>query len=514
MPSTAPAPRPVRPSRALRYVIAAVALLAAVATAYYLLAAVDLALALWERLQRLPDWVGYLVIAVLAALAVASVWLILRLLLGGRQRRVPRAEPIDRSTLERRLERMPAAAPLRGELLELDRRRSGGEVHVALFGEVSTGKSSLLRALAPHTEAEVGAAAGTTRTVNQARGELPDGRALQVADVPGSNEAGGAARADLARDEAARAHALVFVADGDLSRAEDGELRALAATRRPLLLALNQSDRYDAAQRRALLDALTTRYRPLGVEVVAVSAGGSEEVEREWPDGRRERIVRERPPQVEGLQRALARIVALGAERLEPAREVASLQHLDRRLHEVEISERATRSEAIVRRYTRRAMVGAMAAVAPGSDLVIQGALATAMVRELAALHEARVREIDLDGLLARAGSTVRSSTAIVLAIAGNALKAFPGVGTLSGGLVHTLAYGLIFDSLGRALAQTLAAGRADDREATLQAFHEQLERPGSERVQALARLAWEAWREGEAGSGATTVDGNGSGRR
>ncbi len=44
------------------------------------------------------------------------------------------------------------------------------------------------------------------------------------------------------------------------------------------------------------------------------------------------------------------------------------------------------------------------------------------------------------------------------MAIAGNALKAFPGLGTISGGLLHAVAYGLIFDSLGRAAAQTLAS--------------------------------------------------------
>ena len=39
---------------------------------------------------------------------------------------------------------------------------------------------------------------------------------------------------------------------------------------------------------------------------------------------------------------------------------------------------------------------------------------------------------------------------------AGNAAKAFPGVGTLAGGLMHAVAYGLIFDALGRAVLRTL----------------------------------------------------------
>jgi hypothetical protein len=56
------------------------------------------------------------------------------------------------------------------------------------------------------------------------------------------------------------------------------------------------------------------------------------------------------------------------------------------------------------------------------------------------------------------AGGKVKKMTAITLAITGNALKAFPGVGTLTGGLIHAVAYGMIFDSLGRAAAETLAS--------------------------------------------------------
>jgi hypothetical protein len=48
--------------------------------------------------------------------------------------------------------------------------------------------------------------------------------------------------------------------------------------------------------------------------------------------------------------------------------------------------------------------------------------------------------------------------TALTLAIAGNALKAFPGLGTISGGVIHAVAYGMIFDSLGKAVAETMGS--------------------------------------------------------
>ena len=96
--------------------------------------------------------------------------------------------------------------------------------------------------------------------------------------------------------------------------------------------------------------------------------------------------------------------------------------------------------------------------MAPGSDLVIQGVLATRLIRELSRLYDVPVKDMEIESFLELAGGKVRNMTAITLAIAGNAFKAFPGVGTISGGVIHAVAYGMIFDSLGRAAAETMAS--------------------------------------------------------
>jgi GTP-binding protein EngB required for normal cell division len=483
-------------------VLAAAIVLLVASLAFTLLSAADSALSVWQRLQSMPAWLRYAYLAALAALGTGGAWLVWRLL-HPRAVRAPRPAPIDRDALQARIERVAAedrgdAAALRArrELEDLDARRAEATVQVALFGEISSGKSSLLRALAPHAAAEVGVAGGTTQAVTRHRGLLPDGRELEIADVPGTQEAQGETRAELARAEAARSHALIYVADGDLTRAQDVELQALAGYGRPLILALNKIDRYRAAERRVLLDRLQERYAPLGARVVAVNAGFEQDVTRELPDGRRETLVRERPADIAALQAELATLARAGAATLEAGREAALFAHVDAQLARAEREQRALHSDATVAKYTRRAVVGALAAVAPGTDLVIQGALAAALVRELAAIHQLPLRDLDVDAFLARAGGLVRTTTSVTLAVAGNALKAFPGLGTLGGGVLHAVAYGLIFDSLGRAVAQTLAETAELDREATLQAFRAGLERPAAERLQALAALALEAWRE------------------
>jgi hypothetical protein len=84
----------------------------------------------------------------------------------------------------------------------------------------------------------------------------------------------------------------------------------------------------------------------------------------------------------------------------------------------------------------------------------------------------------------------------VVLAVAGNALKAFPGLGTLGGGVLHAFAYALIFDSLGRALAASLAERQALDQDDAGARMRDLLADGGSSRLRRLAEMTGEALRD------------------
>ncbi len=116
------------------------------------------------------------------------------------------------------------------------------------------------------------------------------------------------------------------------------------------------------------------------------------------------------------------------------------------------------RSEQIIRSATRKAVVGALAAVSPGTDVLIQGYIGTRMTQELCKLYGATPRDLDIEEFLNLSQSRVGRALPLSLAVAGNGLKAFPGLGTVAGGLVHAVAYGLIFDALGRSLVLTLTS--------------------------------------------------------
>ncbi|MCR6700696.1 MAG: hypothetical protein NVV68_05915 [Dokdonella sp.] len=116
-------------------------------------------------------------------------------------------------------------------------------------------------------------------------------------------------------------------------------------------------------------------------------------------------------------------------------------------------------------------------------------------------MHGVPVRELAVDDLLKRLGLTVRNATAVVLAIAGNAFKAFPGLGTLGGGVLHAVAYGLVFDSVGRAVSASLAEKAAFDQADAERRVRELLAEPGRERLERVARIVLDAVRgSGSAG--------------
>jgi GTP-binding protein EngB required for normal cell division len=472
--------------------------LALAALSWLLFAAAERALALAQRFLALPAWLQWTlggVLLLFAAAGASVLWWLLR----PRRRRGPVVAP-DRGSLEQRIgqlrERGADTGALAAELGELDRRHASARVYVALFGEISTGKSSLIRALAPHARLASDVRGGTTRAVGHYDGQLPDGRTLVLADVPGSREAGGEAHEALAREEALRAHAVVYLCAGDLNRGQADELRWLADFGKPLLLVLNKADQWSDDEREQLLARLRRHARGIAGAVLAISAGGSERYQRRLADGTAESVERQRKPAIAPLLQALERLATVGAEGLENQRENAVLAGLHLRTGTLEAQTRAEDAERIVRKYARRAIVGALAAVAPGSDLVIQGVLATGLTRALAELYGVKVSDVQIEDFVQQARLTLRTGSSIVLAVAGNALKAFPGLGTLGGGVLHAFAYALIFDSMGRALAASLAERQTLDQHDAGQRLKELLADANGNRLSQLAALTIEAVRD------------------
>ena len=475
-----------------RAILLAVVALIAAALLWLLIGILRGGVALWQQLRDLPTAAQYAVAGALGLCVIGLAWLAWRLL-RPRPRKAIVAEVPRRADVESRVDmltrRSADAAALQAELAELDRRARSHEFYIAVFGEISAGKSSLIRSLAPGADAKADVLGGTTREVVHYPARIGDA-IVTYADVPGTHEVAGAIRENIARDEALRAHVVLYVCAGDLTRDQDVELRWLRGFGKPLVLVLNKVDRLDEGERTELDRELRSRYRDLVDAHAVVSAGGNETVEQRFPDGHIEQAQRARNADIESLASLLRRYASEGPAAFEHAREAAVLSSIHTRADVLAAELRGRESHAIVEKYTKRAIVGALAAVMPGSDLVIQAVLATGMIRELSKLYEVPVRDVDIDEFVGQAKMTVRASASIVLAIVGNAAKAFPGLGTLGGGVMHAIAYGLVFDSLGRAVATTLRDHHGLDQAAAHQALRKLLADSSGERLRQLAAIA------------------------
>jgi predicted GTPase len=451
--------------RFIRVAIAVVVLLVFIVATGALLFISEAALNVWDRLKAGPPALLYAYVSVMLLLAVTALWLIWRLVIRRKitPARTITAAPLSRSDIESRLREAEATgvdvSEAQAELKELAARKDA--VHLCFFGEVSSGKSSLIKALVPEANVVVDVVGGSTNDIRHHRWRDDSGAEILLTDVPGI---GGAEDGftEVAVEEAKRANVVLFVCDSDLTRSEAASIRSLLAFDKPLVIVLNKADRFTADEQAALMQKLLERIEEIGGKldrehVVAVSAGGEVDVIERSSDGSEESVRRTRPADIGVLVVAINRMLADEGESLDARRERAVFRMAAARLAEAEGEYRLQRSEQIIRSSTRKAIIGAMAAISPGTDILIQGYLGTAMTQDLCRLYGATPRDLDIEEFLSLSQSRVGRALPLSLAVAGNGLKAFPGLGTVAGGAVHAVAYGLIFDALGRSLVLTLS---------------------------------------------------------
>jgi hypothetical protein len=489
--------------RILRLLLWVALLFILLLTLLIILQLTESALSVWQILDQLspPLLVLYALGLFGFALLISILsWLLLRPAKGkSTDQGVVASLPQDKEALSEALQQADGkgvnTAEARRELLELDQRTAQPTLYVVFFGAVSAGKSALIKAITEVEDIDVDPRTGTTRRIahyDYADGEGVD---LQLTDAPGILDIN-PEHVRIAREEARRAHLVIYVCDGELTRDQHRELEALMALERPLILALNKQDRYGEEDLKAILARL--RQQLPEIEVIAVQAGGKEEVMRIDASGREWRELRDRKVMIEQLMSAIIRRITSEKEQLETQRDESLVRLSAEKLHLATQAHRQQEGEKLVRQYTGKAMLGAMAAISPGTDVLIQGYLGVQMVKALTSLYEVKAREVDVEHFIDLASQNVGKRMTLLLAMIGNLLKAFPGVGTVTGGVVHAVAYGLIFEGLGKAVLKTLQESGALKTVQALDYFEEALSGDLESRAKYFARLALEEFRTKE----------------
>ena len=265
-----------------------------------------------------------------------------------------------------------------------------GELHIAVFGRVSTGKSALGNALLGREAFAVGVLHGTTTDAAHAMLDEAEHDGLVLIDTPGINELDGEAREQLAFEVAEVSDLVIFVCDGDLTREELDALKTLAATQRPLLLALNKADRYGHDELSSLLEHLRLRMSGLvrAEDVLAVAAHpAAQRVIEVDAHGREHAHEQARPPDVAALRERLLAIAA---------REGKTLSAINAGLYAGRLTDQvsariAQTRQAVAAKLIRNYCMAKGVAVAlnpiPVADLLAAAGLDAAMVVQLSRVY-------------------------------------------------------------------------------------------------------------------------------
>lgn len=233
-----------------------------------------------------------------------------------------------------------------------------GVVEIAVFGEINSGKSSLLNALIGRKVFATSAEGGKTRErdrhdwqpdLKSFRG-LADSR-LVVVDTPGLNEVGGLDRAVLAHKVVRYSDIVLFVSFGDLNDNEYAAIRMLHELDKPIVLVLNKIDLFRRHELTETLTAVQRRVAGLIGEADIVFAAADPRPMLRLAtqlDGRQHEEEVQRPPIVEDLQARILEILM---------REGKAVVALNANLFAAEVSERIARLKVEARQMEAETLI-------------------------------------------------------------------------------------------------------------------------------------------------------------
>lgn len=445
----------------------------------------------YSRASQLSPWLGYLYLGIVGLGGLLLAGLLISILLHiwrntrakSAERRRRQLSPSSMSAAEQaqEIEENLSAGreyatgegispELRAEIVaaveELEAKRQSRQLEIVAFGTISSGKSSLLNALAGRPVFRTHVVGGTTTT----RSEIPwpVGDRVVLVDTPGLAEVHGEARASESAAAAKNADLVLFVVDGPLKSYESELLRALAAMEKRIVVCLNKEDWYDPAERDELLrqireqvaptvdvaDVVAVRSRPTKRRRVRVLSDGSEQVEEVTAEA-----------DIGPLARRLMSIVERDGRDLLMANLLLQSRGLVDEAKERVLGVLDERAEEVIQKYMWAA--GGAIAVNPFPLLDLAGgsAITVKMVLDLAAVYQQRIDADTVVTLLGQLGKNLvalvgatAAAPAVALAI-GSLLKTVPGVGTISGGILQGVTQAVVTCWIGRVFCEYFRRG-------------------------------------------------------
>lgn len=340
---------------------------------------------------------------------------------------------------------------LQSLVARVEQKQSAQKLEIVAFGTISSGKSSLLNALAGRDALQTDPRGGTTRE----RLEIPwpgDDRVLLV-DTPGLGEVEGAEHIAIAAQAARDADLVLLVVDGPLRDSEHQLLSKLGEMEKRILVCLNKADWYSDEAKTALLDQIASQVRPFvqPEDVLAVRSQPTVRTRvRVLAGGEQQDEQVQVPADIGPLARRMLDAVRSGGRDLLLANLLLRSRGLVEDAHRLIEASIDKQAREIVDRYTWACGAAAALSPLPLLDLFASSALTVKMVLDLA-----RVYRQDLDvniavNLLAQLGKNliailgVNAAAPAITAALASLLKSIPIAGTIAGGALQGIVQALV----------------------------------------------------------------------
>jgi GTP-binding protein Era len=277
------------------------------------------------------------------------------------------------------------------------------EIHIAAFGRVGVGKSSLLNALLNDHSFATSPLHGETRQEQRATWQSHRDGNVVLIDTPGIDELDGEQRTKLAGRISRRADIVMMLCEADLTRAEFVALEQLLAASRAVLLVLNKSDRYTPQERELLLQRLRERCRdilPPDRILAAAADPRPETVIEVGRDGRETERKRPRQPDTEQLKSCLWNLIEREGQSLAALNAAMFASELDEKIASRIVAARKTVAEKIIRKYClAKGLLVAFNPV-PVADLLAAAGTDIALVIHLGEVYGFRLSRREASKLL------------------------------------------------------------------------------------------------------------------
>lgn len=303
---------------------------------------------------------------------------------------------------------IPAAirAELADEFTQIEsisRKLTSGEIHIAAFGRVGVGKSSVLNALLGREVFSTSPLHGETRAAAQTVwGDTQNSHVILI-DTPGIDELDGQEREDLAKSLSSRADIVVMVCEGDLTAVEFRALEQLAAQSKAVVLALNKRDRYTSEELDLLVGRLVERTAPWlpAANIVTLAAHPRPEtVIHIEANGSETEKQRERPVEISELQRVLWDLLEKDGKALAALNAALFARDLDAKVATRIVTARQSVADRIIRNYCMAKSLVIAVNPVPIADLLAAAGTDIAMVVHLGEVYGFRVNRRDAAKLL------------------------------------------------------------------------------------------------------------------